>query len=245
MTQGKRDSLSNWAVGIVVPACDEEQSVAGCLDSIMESLEGSSAVSCAWIVLVADSCRDRTVELARARLRGRGSVVECSAASPGVARRLGAERVLEHFSGYRLERLWIANTDADSRPGRDWISHQLSLADQGYCGVAGIVRVESIGRLPAEVVNALCADYVLHPDGTHPHVHGANLGIRADAYIDAGGWSDLRLAEDHCLWSRVRAKQWRVASSIGSVVTTSGRLTGRAVGGFADSLRRKLELRYA
>jgi cellulose synthase/poly-beta-1,6-N-acetylglucosamine synthase-like glycosyltransferase len=245
MNQGMSSSLSDWAVGVVVPACDEEQSVEACLDSIMESLQGSPPARSAWIVLVADSCQDRTVKLARARLRGSGSVVECSAASPGVARRLGAQRLLQHFRGHSLERLWIANTDADSRPGRDWIHHQLSLAEQGYCGVAGIVRVESIGQLPAEVVGKLCEDYVLHPDGTHPHVHGANLGIRADAYIDAGGWSDLRLSEDHCLWSRVRAKQWRVASSIGSVVTTSGRLTGRAIGGFADNLRRKLELLYA
>jgi hypothetical protein len=41
---------------------------------------------------------------------------------------------------------------------------------------------------------------VTYEDGTHPHVHGANLGIRADAYSDAGGWNDLTVAEDHCLW---------------------------------------------
>ena len=234
-----------WAVGIVVPACNEESSIEACIDSITESIDSSSSATASWIVVAADSCRDRTVELARSRLAGRGSVVECAAASPGVARRLGAEEVLHHFAGYPLERVWIANTDADSCPAKDWIHQQLSLAERGYCAVAGIVRVESIGKLHPETIHTLLDDYVLHADGTHPHVHGANLGFRADAYLDAGGWSDLRLAEDHCLWSRVRAKGWRVASSIGSVVMTSGRLIGRASGGFADKLRLKVERLYA
>jgi hypothetical protein len=76
-------------------------------------------------------------------------------------------------------------------------------------------------------------------------VHGANLGVRADAYADAGGWSDLTVAEDHCLWSRVRARGWRTIASVGSVVLTSGRLHGRARGGFADTLRRNFEPRRA
>jgi cellulose synthase/poly-beta-1,6-N-acetylglucosamine synthase-like glycosyltransferase len=88
----------------------------------------------------------------------------------------------------------------------------------------------------AEGVDGVASGFGL--DVTHPHVHGANLGIRADAYLDAGGWSDLALAEDHCLWGRVRACGWRVASSVACVVTTSGRLNGRAQGGFADTLRK-------
>jgi cellulose synthase/poly-beta-1,6-N-acetylglucosamine synthase-like glycosyltransferase len=76
-------------------------------------------------------------------------------------------------------------------------------------------------------------------------VHGANLGIRADAYSDAGGWNDLTVAEDHCLWSRVRNRGWLTIACVSSVVFTSGRLYGRAMDGFADTLRRKLELRRA
>lgn len=245
MTECLPGSSSGWAVGVVVPACNEETSVVACLDAIIDSLHASPAAANAWIVLVADSCQDQTVELARACLAGRGTVIVSSAGSPGVARRLGVGQVLQHFAGHPLERLWIANTDADSRPAADWIRHQLDLADRGYCAVAGIVRVESIGMLRPEAVRTVFDDYILHPDGTHPHVHGANLGVRADAYLDAGGWSDLRLAEDHCLWSRVNSKQWRVASSIASVVTTSGRLAGRAAGGFADTLRIKVERLYA
>lgn len=231
-------------MGVVVPACNEEAMIEACIDSILAALEGCANVESSWISIVADSCTDRTAERARARLIGRGEVIECTASSPGVARGLGVDRVLMRFGGRAPADIWIANTDADSQPDADWITRQLALAEQHYCGVAGIVRLQSTGLEQPEVIHAL-DDYVLHPDGTHPHVHGANLGIRADAYLDAGGWSTLALAEDHCLWSRVRARGWCVVSSIASVVSTSGRLQGRAAGGFADTLRRKVELRYA
>jgi cellulose synthase/poly-beta-1,6-N-acetylglucosamine synthase-like glycosyltransferase len=243
MAEGMR--IPEWSVGVVVPACNEESTIEACIDSICTALDSCSAVDSSWIVVVADSCRDRTVERARARLGERGEVIECAASSPGVARRAGVERVLVRFIARPTTGIWIANTDGDSQPGADWITHQLSFADREYCGVAGIVRVESIDFDRPGIIHTLLDDYILHPDGTHPHVHGANLGIRADAYLDAGGWSSLALAEDHCLWSRVRARGWRVVSSIASVVTTSGRLDGRASGGFAGTLRRKVELLYA
>jgi cellulose synthase/poly-beta-1,6-N-acetylglucosamine synthase-like glycosyltransferase len=232
---------SAWSVGVVVPARNEEPTIEACIDSIFASLDACTQVDSSWVAVVADSCTDRTSAMARAMLSGRGELIECTASSAGMARRLGVERVLRRFAAHPADRVWIANTDADSEPAADWITRQLTLADQGYCGVAGIVQVEDSDHHKADVIRALLEDYVLHPDGTHPHVHGANLGIRADAYLDAGGWSDLALAEDHCLWTRVRARGWKLVSSIASVVTTSGRLNGRAKGGFADTLRRKLE----
>jgi hypothetical protein len=81
-------------------------------------------------------------------------------------------------------------------------------------------------------------------DGSHTHVHGANLSVRADAYEDVGGWSDLALAEDHCLWGRLR-RRLRGSSPVSSVVTTSARLQGRATGGFADTLKARLEAQHA
>jgi hypothetical protein len=88
------------------------------------------------------------------------------------------------------------------------------------------------------------ADYLAMPDGTHAHVHGANLGVRADAYVDAGGWPQLALAEDHCLWLRIKARGWPVIAASASIVCTSGRLVGRAMGGFADTLRVNAEKMY-
>lgn len=230
-----------WRVGVVIPARNEEESIVCCIEAILAALDTCSQVGGSWIVVAADACEDRTAALARHRLGDRGTVIECDAASPGITRRLGTAEVLRHFQPFSLSSLWIANTDADSRVSADWIARQLYWADLGYCGVAGIVNVESLEHHDTVTLREILADYTLHSDGTHPHVHGANLGIRADAYLDAGCWSNLNVAEDHCLWSRVRARGWRITSCCKSVVHTSGRLHGRATGGFADSLRQKLE----
>jgi cellulose synthase/poly-beta-1,6-N-acetylglucosamine synthase-like glycosyltransferase len=235
----------DWLVGVVVPARDEENHIGECIAATRAALADGRDVRSSWIVIVADSCCDQTAARARSALGTAGEVIECNARSPGTARRLGVEAVLRRFAGTSLPQVWIANTDADSRPARDWIHRQLKFAKQGYAGVAGIVDVESIDGLGTEDFTALLEHYVVNDDGSHPHVHGANLGIRGDAYVDVGGWSDLPLAEDHCLWSRLKARNWPTISSTSSVVATSGRLVGRAVGGFADNLRRRLELRYA
>jgi hypothetical protein len=165
-------------------------------------------------------------------------VVEVQARSAGAARRKGAARVLRHFDKVEPSRIWLANTDADTHVPDDWIAVQLSLADTGVAGVAGIVRLDADGDAAAHAVHQ--ANYELSPLGTHAHVHGANLAVRADAYLDVGGWSNLPLAEDHCLWRRVRDRGWQVSSTTESVVITSPRLEGRARGGFADTLKARI-----
>jgi glycosyltransferase involved in cell wall biosynthesis len=240
------DATQTWAVGVVIPARDEEDSIVACLDSVFAALDTCPAIQASWVVVVADCCSDQTAELARARLKDRGAVIDSTAASPGTARSRGAAEVLSHFKRHAPAQLWIANTDADSTVSCDWLAQQLRLAEQGFCGVAGIVKVNATeGQDAAAAVHDLLADYTIHKDGTHPHVHGANLGVRADAYIDVGGWSDLALAEDHCLWRQIRDRGWPTIAAVSSVVFTSARLHGRAVGGFADNLRRRAELHRA
>jgi glycosyltransferase involved in cell wall biosynthesis len=242
-TRGAQDPGAPWAVGVVIPARNEELTIADCLSAVRAALAACSPLHASWITVVADSCNDNTVAAAAAALENEGDVIECAEASAGAARRLGTRHVLERLADAPAERIWVANTDADSAPHSDWLLQQLRLARQGYCAVAGIVQLS--GAEPPEVVNAYSRDYALYSDGSHPHIHGANLGIRADAYLHAGGWSDAALAEDLCLWRRVRAHNWPTVASIASVVTTSGRLFGRAQGGFADTLRLRVESLYA
>jgi len=231
-----------WCVGVVVPAHNEEATIDACIMSILRSI-AKAGVENYWLVVVADQCTDRTVERARRALGCDGEVLEISARSPGAARRAGAGRVLRHWHLRDPSRIWLANTDADSYVNEDWISVQLALADEGVTAVAGIVRLGADGS--AAVHEVYRRTYLTNAEGTHTHVHGANLSVRADAYEDVGGWSDLALAEDHCLWGRLRRRGWRVSSPVSSVVTTSARLQGRATGGFADTLRARLEAQHA
>jgi len=231
-----------WSVGVVVPAKDEEASIASCIESIRRSCE-SVSLRKYWIVIVADSCTDGTVPRARRALQGVGEVVECNARSAGSARRLGVDAVLAHFGGTDLRRIWLANTDADSLVPSDWLAVQLQLADAGIAAVAGIVKLEEGGSPAAHELYR--ATYLTRPDGTHGHVHGANLALRADAYRDAGGWAHRPLAEDHCLWNRLKRRGWRLSSPVSSVVVTSARLIGRARGGFADTMKARIDAQFA
>jgi len=233
--------VTPWTVAVVIPARDEERTIGACVRSVLRACDAAAGVGRAWVVVVADRCSDDTVNLARRALRGRGEVLECDAGSVGAARRSGVERALAELRDVDPHRVWIANTDADTIVGKDWIQVHLRFALQQFAAVAGVARIDGVPGHGLDMVEALSATYEIQADGRHTHVHGANLGVRADAYLDVGGWSRARLAEDHCLWNRLQSRGWRVCASSASSVVTSGRLAGRAAGGFADTLRRQVE----
>jgi cellulose synthase/poly-beta-1,6-N-acetylglucosamine synthase-like glycosyltransferase len=237
----KESAPAPWSVGVVVPAQNEESTIERCIESIRAAACAGAVGGRLWIVVVADACADATASRARRALGTSGEVIECTARSPGVARKIGAAAVLAHFAACNPERLWLANTDADTHVPADWLILHLEWANEGVSAVAGIVQLEPGAAERRSVTQLFRATYELASDGTHEHVHGANFGVRADAYLDVGGWSHVRLAEDHCLWRRLRAAGWSLRSSARSVVVTSARLYGRAAGGFADTLRARLD----
>lgn len=228
-----------WATAVVIPARNEEASIERCVAAALASCDASRRCRETWVTVVADRCTDATAGRARRSLAGRGEVIECAVGSPGTARRIGVTAALRHFAGRRLDRVWLANTDADTYVPLSWIDTHLQLADDNAEAIAGIVQLDPEG-LREDVKELYERMYRLSPDGTHDHVHGANFGVRADLYLQVGGWSDLTVSEDHCLWNRLKDRGGRLLSPVASVVLTSGRLRGRAIGGFADTLRAEL-----
>jgi glycosyltransferase involved in cell wall biosynthesis len=185
------------------------------------------------IVVVADRSTDRTLTIAAALLEGHGTAVSIDAGAVGAARRVAASLLLQRRPP---EKLWIANTDADCIVPRNWLTNQLALAAQGVEAVAGSVSVDSFAEHQPRVAAKFQASYLLEADGSHKHVHGANLGVRADIYLRAGGWEPLYTAEDHDLWNRLAAVGARRLSTSRIEVATSGRIVGRAPHGFAEAL---------
>jgi cellulose synthase/poly-beta-1,6-N-acetylglucosamine synthase-like glycosyltransferase len=230
----------SWCVGVVVPAQNEAATIERCITSVLAAHDNCGVRTQLWMVVVADLCTDDTARLARRALGAHGEVVECASRSPGTARRLGVDSVLRHFSATPADRIWIANTDADTHVPPDWLQRHLEHADADAGGVAGIVQFAPDG-LRTDVQMLYEATYEVRGDGTHGHVHGANLGVRGDAYLDVGGWSHASVSEDHCLWGRLQRRGWSLRSCAKTVVTTSARLHGRAIGGFADTLRARVE----
>lgn len=230
-------------VAVVVPARDEAERVDRCLAAVTaahEALRRSPAGRdlLVRVVVVADACTDGTVARVAewpdviAAVSDRGRVGSARAAGVTVA--LAAPGGPFRGSPVAPERVWIANTDADSAVPTDWLITQLDAARRGAAMVLGTVRPD-----PAELSGPIERRwYSRHrlSDG-HGHVHGANLGVRADWYRAVGGFPPVACGEDAALAAAVVAAGGRVERTGASPVLTSARTAGRAPGGLAAYLR--------
>lgn len=225
------------AVGVVVPVHDEAELLPACLSALERALLALDPGIESRAVIVLDSCADGSDAIARRWARGVrfADVLEIDVRSVGPARAAGAEAVLGHLAGVPLARTWLATTDADSRVPSSWLVEQLRIADAGIEAIAGTIRVDDWTGHPPGLDEAFARFY--EPPGSgdeHHHVHGANLGVRGDAYVAAGGFAPLPTGEDHALW-RALAARARVATRRLPVVT-SGRRAARAPSGFSGLL---------
>jgi glycosyltransferase involved in cell wall biosynthesis len=224
-----------WHMAVLIPARNEELLLPRCLQSVIAACAMLPAGVSTDIVVISDGSTDSTADLARAILHhGCGTVVEVDAGNVGVARALAAQTALQRYQG-DLSRCWMANTDADCEVPQTWLVDHLRLALSAYTAVAGIVDVDCFTEHRSHVETRFRVTYQINEDGSHPHVHGANLGVRADAYLLAGGWGALETAEDHDLWSRLQLAGTHLSDARLRVIT-SGRRVGRAPLGFAGAL---------
>jgi hypothetical protein len=187
------------------------------------------------VVVAVDSSTDKTLDIARSMTGAIGTVVCTEAGVVGETRSFAASVALERYAG-PLSRCWLANTDADCVVPENWLIEQLSYAEAGVEAIAGTVDVDTFEEHDSGVPGHFRATYLIRTDGSHSHVHGANLGIRADVYLRVGGWSHLASAEDHDLWNRVKQMGGKRKSVDHPRVITSGRRVGRAPNGFAGAL---------
>jgi glycosyltransferase involved in cell wall biosynthesis len=241
------------AVGVIVPAHNEQDLLPACLVRVRRAARALRGIPVV-VVVVADACRDLTAEAAR---RGRASVVTISARSAGAARAAGAQEILHRTGHLDPATVWLATTDADTLVPAGWLRQQARHAGEGWDAIVGTIRVADwSGYSP--VTRSLFRDlYERGHEGTdevgppaggggggededarHPHVHGANLGFRASAYLRAGGFPDLATAEDKALVTALAATGSRVLRTRALPVVTSARRDSRAPRGFSDYLTR-------
>jgi glycosyltransferase involved in cell wall biosynthesis len=220
-------------VTVVIPAADEEQRIARCLAAVAAAcrhLHDASPAIAVRTVVVLDTCQDRTAMIA-ATFRDVQSIA-VTAGSARAARRAGVSAALA--DGGRPSELWLANTDADSQAPAHWLTGMLTEARLGAHLVLGTV-------LPGQDLAVPTRTEWLrlhHLREDHPHVHGANFGIRGDAYLGLGGWPLLATGEDAELARRAsRTGHLRIARTASIPVVTSVRHVGRAPHGFASYLQ--------
>ncbi|MEW2168139.1 glycosyltransferase [Streptomyces sp. NPDC007084] len=225
------------AIAVVIPAHNEARRVRACLRSVRAAVAGVAPVTVVTVV-AADACTDATATLAAAE---GAQVVTTWSRNVGAARAAGVDHALT-LPALAGPDVWLAMTDADSTVPATWLADQIALAGQGYDAVLGTIRLAPT-TAGAPHVARHDADYFRtrrprpHPsDWEHPHVHGANLGVSAAAYLRVGGFAPLPTGEDHDLVLRLTAAGHRIARTDRHPVHTAARLRGRAPGGLADLL---------
>ncbi|WP_261994819.1 glycosyltransferase family 2 protein [Streptomyces sp. ME109] len=224
-------------MGVVVPAHNEERRISACLRSVHAAAARAAPVRVV-IVVTADACTDDTTTLA---VRGGAHVVRTRSHNVGAARAVGAQHALALLANAGPD-LWLAMTDADTTVPADWLTHQLEWARRGYDAVLGTIRLTPGTALPLLETrhNAhyfrTCRFSEVHRRWEHPHVHGANLGVSASAYVRVGGFAALRSGEDCDLAARLSEAGYGIARTDQHPVHTAARLSGRAPGGLSDLL---------
>jgi GT2 family glycosyltransferase len=221
------------AVAVVIPAHNEQELLSACLD-VLEAA--------AWrardrgipvlLVVVADACTDGTRALARRRGL---TCVTIQANNVGAARAAGVAVALSRLaeSGFEPARIYLLHTDADTLVAPDWITRHLDEAAD-HDAVLGPVDVRDWGARSAQCARR----HALHTENEldEHRVHGANLGVRADAYQRVGGFPALPVAEDRTLVNALRTSGETVVFRRDLTVCTSARVSTRVSGGFSDYL---------
>lgn len=211
-------------IGVIVPAHNEAHAIGRCLASIAVAaadprLRGEQVV----VVVALDACSDATASVCAAH---GAETVAVEARCVGSARAAAASHVLAQ--GAR----WIASTDADTAVPADWLWRQLRCCADVFCGVVDVVDWLDY---PDVVRTAFNAREVAR-DG-HRHIHGANLGMSAAAYVAAGGFPALGTGEDVALVEALAGSGARIAWLARPAVETSARRSARAPHGFSTFLR--------
>jgi cellulose synthase/poly-beta-1,6-N-acetylglucosamine synthase-like glycosyltransferase len=206
-------------------------------------------------IVIANGCSDATATIARQFTGISVAVLETKSLDGGVgeARRRGLRAALEAAPHAAI----LATTDADCVVMGGWariVQRTMETADV-VCGrvvpdpgefalLPDIVRrhgnlEDEVSALQAEL-EGMRAPNPHDPLPRHGQTPGASLAFRADAYRRAGGFEAISCHEDRRIVARIEASGGRVARPWALVVAASCRLEGRAPGGMADTISKRM-----
>ena len=254
-----------WGLGrlpveamVAVPIQDEAERIARCLEALSQQRHAP------WFeaVLFINNTTDATASVIRAMrpsLTFGVHVVEhdfpSALQSAGHARRMAMAVALERAP----QGAALLCTDADGQVHPDWLAANLAHLRAGAEAVAGCAEIDPIEAtaIPQSLHDAdarECAyadtldelDSLLDPDPADPwprHAEhsGASICVTPDAFRRAGGIPAMPAGEDRAFFDALRRVDARIRHACDVRVTVSGRLHGRAKGGMADTIRRRMQ----
>jgi hypothetical protein len=244
---------------VAIPVRDEAEEIGPCLLALAAQ---QHAPSIDGVILCLNNCHDGTAEAARAIARNLPFLVYTievtlldGFACAGRARRLAMERAADLAGSDGV----LFTTDADARVGPNWIAANLAALAAGVDAVAGRAVIEPKGAelIPAHLhaIDARECAYaalldemrsLLDPDPGDPwprhcEESGASMAVTLEAYRRAGGVPAIPLGEDRAFFNALRRVDAHVRHAPDIAVVVSARIKGRARGGMADTMRRRIE----
>jgi GT2 family glycosyltransferase len=243
-------------VVVAIPVKDEEGHIAACLRAVARQEE----IQANRIVLLLNDCADSTCRVIREVAPALSAPVEviehifaADTGSAGYARHLAMEHVARGLTDGVL-----LTTDADGRVAPDWIAANVAAIQAGADAVAGRAIIDPADALLipqqlhaddalecryGEILDEIAS--LLDPDPSDPwprHTEhsGASIAATVDAYRRAGGMPLVAMGEDREFFRRLQLIDARIRHAPDVTVTVSGRIVGRAEGGMADTIRRRL-----
>ncbi|MEA2772507.1 MAG: hypothetical protein QOD93_5469 [Acetobacteraceae bacterium] len=241
---------------VAIPARDEAERIAPCLIALNEQIHRPDAV-----VLMLNNSSDTTETIARGLAPGLRFQLDVitrelppAQANAGHARRLAMAMAAQRAGPDGV----LLTTDADAVVPPDWIARNLASLAHGVdiaCGRTIIDPVEA-AMIPAHLhaddarecrLIALLDDlaWVLDPEPhdpppRHTEASGASLAVRAAAFHHVGGIPAIPAGEDRAFVRALWMIDARIRHDPAIRVTVSGRIVGRAPGGMADAIRRRM-----
>jgi GT2 family glycosyltransferase len=242
---------------VAIPVRNE----AGHLGACLEALDAQIDAAADHVVLLLNNCTDASAAIARqasGAMRPRLHAIEielpAERAHAGQARHLAVRRAASLAGPAGV----ILTTDADARVDPFWLAGNLAAFRRGADAVAGWVELDPVDwhAIPLALheddarecaYDALCD--ALHacldpdphdPPPRHTQASGASLAVTASMLRRIGGVPPIPTGEDRALVDALRRADARLRHAPECRVVVSGRTEGRAAGGMADTIRRRL-----
>jgi len=253
----KNRRAADVTIIVAVPIRNEAERIGDCLRALALQ-EGRAHHT---ILAFLNNCTDGTaaiIEQMRPSLPCPVLVIEHEfppdQANAGSARRVA----MDHAAKLAGPDGIIMTTDADGRVAPDWLRANLAALDAGADVVCGRAIIDPLEA--ALIPQALhdddareCAyatlldeiDWVLDPDPAdpwprHSEHSGASIAVRRDIFLRAGGVPPVAIGEDRALLAALRRVDAKIRHAWDVSVVVSGRTEGRAAGGMADTMRRRM-----
>jgi GT2 family glycosyltransferase len=238
---------------VAVPVKDEAE----CLGACLEALTRQDIAADLTILALVNNSSDDSAAIARGfgpQVLVEEVTLSEADANAGNARRLAMQMAADIAGADGT----VLTTDADGRVMPNWLRATLQAIHAGADVVAGRALIDPVDerRIPlalreadarecqyAALLDEIAAAIDPDPDDPwprHDEHSGASIAVKVDAFLHAGGVPKLPMGEDRALVRNLRRIDARVRHAPDVQVVVSGRTEGRATGGMADTIRRRM-----